>query len=189
MSTCSSCSHGNRGAIENALTRGISYRFLARKYSLSVGSIGRHNRSHVPAALRDRIASRRLGGVEKPLAELRRDEGENLLRLLVSQRARLGDIADRARAKNNFLAETQAEKQILAGLTVTGRLLGELASGGTTNVQTLIVAPAYLALRAALLTALAPPEFRNARAAVSAALRLVETAPEPEPLAIAGPTQ
>ncbi len=157
---------------------------------MGVGSISRHNRSHVPAALRDRIAARRLGGVEKSLQELKRDEGDNLLRLLVAQRARLENLADRARLKNNFIGEAQAEKQTLANLVTTARLLGELASGGTTTVQNLIIAPAYLALRAALLQALSPPEYASARAAVSAALRLVETAaPEPEPLAIAGPTQ
>jgi hypothetical protein len=122
--------------------------------------------------------------------ELKRDESDNLLRLLVSQRARLGDLADRARLKNNFIGEAHAEKQTLANLQVTGRLLLLLGSGGTTTVNQLIVSSDYLKLRAALLTALAPSEFRNARAAVSAALRLVETAaPEPEPLvAIAGPT-
>ena len=73
MSSCKTCSHGSRGAIENALSRGISYRTVARRWGLGVGSISRHNRSHVPAALRDRIAARRLGGVEKSLAELKRE--------------------------------------------------------------------------------------------------------------------
>jgi len=192
MSQCLTCAHGSRGAIENALSRGISYRTVARRWGLGVGSISRHNRSHVPAALRDRISARRLGGVEKSLQELKRDEGDNLLRLLVAQRARLGNVADRARAKNNFLGESGAEKLVLANLVTTARLLGELSTGSTTTVQNLIIAPAYLALRAALLQALSPPEYAKARAAVSAALRRVETAPVDEPaatLAIAGPSR
>jgi len=191
MSQCKTCAHGSRGAIEQALSRGISYRTLARRYHLGVGSISRHNRSHVPAALRDRISARRLGGVEKNLAALKRDESDNLLRLLVAQRARLGDLADRARMKNNFIGEAQAEKQTLANLVTTARLLGELSTGGsTTTVNQLIVSSDYLKLRAALLQALSNPEFSAARAAVGKALLAVETAPvEDAPLAIAGPAQ
>jgi hypothetical protein len=192
MSQCKVCSFGNRGALENALCRGTSYRTLARKYGLSAAGIGRHNRSHLPAALRDRISARRLGGVEQSLAELKRDEGDNLLRLLVAQRGRLGDLADRARMKNNFLGEAAAEKHVLANLTVTARLLGELSTGGsTTTVNQLVVSASYVKLRAALLQALTGDEFSNARARVSAALRSVETElDEPMPaLAIAGPTQ
>jgi hypothetical protein len=181
MGSCTICVHGNRASVEASLCRGMSYRALAKRYNVSVAAIGRHNRGHVSEALRDRLAARALGGgPEMSLAQLKASESDNLLSLLVAARARAADIADRARAVADLPGELGAEKQTLAVLVTTAKLLGELAGHTTVNQQNLIISPDYLRLRCALLKALSPPEFRAARLAVAAALRLVEVAPEPK---------
>jgi len=190
MTRCSICSSGNEPAITAALCRGASYRRLAKLYKVGVASVGRHARSHIPDATRDRSAARALGATVATLSELKTQESANLLTHLVEARARLFDITDRAREAKNLVAEVSAEKQVLAALTVTAKLLGELAGHATTVNQNLVISPDYFRLRASLMQALSPPECRAARLAVSAALRQIESAPlEPEPqLAIGGPT-
>ncbi len=48
---CSICFHDQRAAIDVALVRGASYRFIAAQYGLSTGALQRHRDSHLPKLL------------------------------------------------------------------------------------------------------------------------------------------
>ncbi len=179
MGACSACTHGERGAIDASLCRGTSYRILAKRYGLSIAALGRHRRSHLPERLRDKLGALALvGPTEISLDALRRDESEGLLSHLVNQRARLYSILGEAE-EEDFKAAAAIHARLTANLELTAKLLDQIGGHSTTIQNNLIVAPEYLALRAALLKALAPPEFRAARQAVSAALRDCE-ANQPE---------
>ena len=100
------------------------------------------------------------------LDALRRDESEGLLSHLVNQRARLYAILDLAEDQDFKVAAA-----IHARLSRHTRTNGQACLIGLADIQrpfgenNLVIAPEYLALRAALLKALAPPEFRAARQA------------------------
>jgi hypothetical protein len=178
MPRCTVCAHGERGAIEASLCRGTSYRALSKRHGLSVAALGRHRRSHVPEPLRDKLGALALVGCEVSLDALRRDESAGLLGHLVNQRARLYAILDLAEDQDLKVAAA-IHARLTATLELTAKLLDQIGGHSTTIQNNLIVAPEYLALRAALLKALAPPEFRAARQAVSVALRAIEsTTPE-----------
>jgi hypothetical protein len=192
VSRCSACSHPERGAIETLMARGLSYRVLAKRFGVSQAALGRHRRNkHCPEAVADKALAIALTGRDISLADLRRDESEGLLGHLVSQRGRLYNILDRAEgvgespALLDLRAAAAIHSRLTANLEATARLLGEIGTHSTTVTNNLIVAPQYLELRAKLLEALSPPQFRAARMAVVAALREIETAePSDEPVAI-----
>jgi hypothetical protein len=174
MGACTACSHGERGAIDASLCRGTSYRTLAKRYSLSVAALGRHRRSHIPERLRNKAASLALVGAEVDLDRLRASESENLLAHICNQRAKLYELLDLAEAGGDVKSCCAVHSRISATLELGARVLGEIAGHATTIQNTLVISSEYLALRAALLKALAPSEFRAARQAVSAALRAIE---------------
>lgn len=192
VSRCSVCSHSERGAIEVMMARGLSYRVLAKRFGVSQAALGRHRRnSHCPPAVADKALAIALTGRDANLADLRRDESENLLGHLISQRGRLYNILDRAEglgespALLDLRAAAAIHARLTANLELTARLLDEIGTHSTTVTNNLIVAPQYLELRAKLLEALSPPQFRAARHAVVAALRAIETIePTDEPLTV-----
>jgi len=67
---------------------------------------------------------------------------------------------------------TRVSSQLHANLELTGKLLGDLGIGSTTNVNVLVL-PAYVEMRVAVVQALAP--FPEARQAVAAALHQLES--------------
>src|SRR5260370_18057076 len=72
-----------------------------------------------------------------------------------------------------------AHKAVLINIEIEGKLLGELGQHTqNTTVQNLVIAPEYLRLRQLLLGALRP--YPQARAAVLAALRSVESVSDPD---------
>jgi len=128
--------------------------------------------------LRERSAAIALTGREVSLQELRRDESEGLLGHIVNQRGRIYSLLDRAE-EEDFRLAIGLHARLTANIELEARLLNEIGGHTTTVTQNLIVAPAYLQLRAALLRALAPGEFAAARKAVVSALRSIE-APQPD---------
>ena len=191
VSRCSVCSHSERGAIEVMMARGLSYRVLAKRFGVSQAALGRHRRnSHCPEVANKALAIA-LTGRDVSLADLGRDESEDLFGHLVSQRGRLYNILDRAEgvgespALLDLRAAAAIHARLTANLELTARLLDEIGTHSTTVTNNLIVAPQYLELRAKLLEALSPPQFRAARHAVVAALRDIETIePTDEPLTV-----
>lgn len=177
-SQCTICRHSERGAIEVSISRGASYKTVARRHNVSAAAISRHRKNHMSEQLRERSAAIALTGREVSLQELRRDESEGLLGHIVNQRGRIYSLLDRAE-EEDFRLAIGLHARLTANIELEARLLNEIGGHTTTVTQNLIVAPAYLQLRAALLRALAPGEFAAARKAVVSALRSIE-APQPD---------
>ena len=66
---------------------------------------------------------------------------------------------------------TRVVNQLHRNLEITGKLLGDLSSGGTT-INNVLVMPAYVEMRVELVRALAP--YPEARQAVASVLHRIE---------------
>ncbi|HUH08763.1 MAG TPA: hypothetical protein VML96_13265 [Egibacteraceae bacterium] len=101
--------------------------------------------------------------------QLRDEEAEGLLGHFVKQRARLWRLIDETEALGSFRDVIAAHGKLSDVLKAEAQLLGQVGGVRTVN---LYVTPEWVALRAALVQALAAhPE---ARQAVAAVLRRVE---------------
>jgi hypothetical protein len=167
---CSVCGHRELQAINLALARGVSVTALVRRYKLGPDSIYRHRNKHLPATVRAKL----LCGpdVEIDLDKLKESESQSLLANLVALRHRLFAALDTAEEYNDAGMLTRVSSQLHANLELTGKLLGDLGVGSTTNVNVLVL-PAYVELRVALVQALA--SFPEARQAVAAVLHGLES--------------
>jgi hypothetical protein len=144
---------------------------IARRFKLGVDSVYRHSRAHLPPQLRaSLLAGPDLDGVD--LDKLRESESQSLLANLVALRHRLFAALDTAEEYNDAGMLTRVASQLHANLELTGKLLGDLGVGGTTNINVLIQ-PQYIELRVALVQALA--SFPEARQAVAAVLHQLES--------------
>lgn len=161
---CSICAHRERAAIDLALARGVSVSALARRYKVSTDAIYRHQRSHLPPQLRAKL----LAGPDTAIDidRLKETESQSLLANLVALRNRLFASLDVAEEAGDSGMAARVAAQLHKNLELTGRLLGDLATG--TTITNVTVLPAYVHLRVELVRALAPfPEARQAVAAVA----------------------
>jgi len=167
---CTVCSHREASAIDLALARGVSVTALSRRYKLGPDSIYRHKNNHLPATVRAKL----LAGpdIEIDLDQLRESESQSLLANLVALRHRLFAALDAAEEYQDAGMLTRVASQLHANLELTGKLLGDLGVGSTTNVNVLVM-PAYIELRIALIGALAA--FPEAKLAVAQALHQLES--------------
>jgi hypothetical protein len=106
------------------------------------------------------------------LEKLRIDESEGLLQNLATQRARLLLLQDNAMDTENPGLATQISGAIHRNLELVGKYLGEFAQHQIRTTVSVLVAPEYLQMRAALVRALAP--YPDAKAAVAAVLHQIE---------------
>ena len=67
---CSICSHSERLEIDRLLLRGESYRKIAERFGLSMGSISRHREAHIGTDLRD-VREVMIQAREEALAEIK----------------------------------------------------------------------------------------------------------------------
>src|SRR5262245_2959889 len=149
---CSVCSHRELAQINTALARGVAAPAIARRFKLGADSVYRHSRNHLPPQLRaSLLAGPNLEGVD--LDKLKEDESQSLLANLVALRHRLFAAVDCAEEYQDAGMLTRVAGQLHANLELTGKLLGDLGVGGTTNVNVLIQ-PQYIELRVALVGAL-----------------------------------
>lgn len=151
--SCTVCGHADRAAIDAALVAGEANRRIAARFGLAETSVRRHRADHLPIALVRGQAAAAAAAADDLLGRLRALNRETADVLAAAKRAADHELRLKAIAR--------AEKQI----ELEGRMLGELADGQTVNV---LVLPEWLALRGAVLAALAP--FPEARAAVAVAL-------------------
>lgn len=185
---CSICRNDQCAAVDQALANGLSAAQASRRFSLSVDSLRRHKKNHIPPEVIRKARRRQLLGEQKyNLEELRQHESENLLARLVRQRLDLLKLIG-SMETNDPRGAVRGHATLLQNLELEGKLLGELGQHATTNIQqNLIVAPEYLRLRQLLNEALRP--FPAARQAVLAALRSVESSTDPnEPKRLEGST-
>jgi len=169
---CTICGHERRYAIELSLVHRIGAGTIARRFNVSIDAVKRHARNHLTPVQRAALLV-----ASKPTAvdleELRKSEGQGLLASLVAQRARLQTGIELALEAGDANAATRAEHVILQNLTVVGKLLSQFVTHHEIRSTSLLVSPDYLALRSAILRALAP--YPDARAAVGRALAELET--------------
>jgi hypothetical protein len=179
---CTVCAHDDRARIELLMARGASKRHVGDKFGLSPDAVWRHWRNgHVPEHVRASLAIKAL----KPGAELEKlvtDESVGLLENLQRIRATLYAQFDAAGEVGDRNAVAMLSARLHENLSLAARSTGELQKHAPGNVVNILMAPAYLDLRAALLRTLRP--FPDAARAVAEAFRRVE-APMIEGRAIA----
>src|SRR5215204_1817549 len=166
---CTVCRHREHAAIDLGLARGVSMGALARRYRVGADSLYRHRKAHLPPQLRAAL----LAGpdVEIDLDKLRDTESQSLLANLVAIRRRLFASLDTAEECGDGNMISRVASQLHNNLEITGKLVGDLASG-TTTINNVLVMPAYVEMRVELVRALAP--FSEARQAVAAVLHRIE---------------
>jgi hypothetical protein len=155
--TCTICTHAQRAAIEAALVAGNGHRDIAGRFGLSKTAVARHASDHV----KQEIAQ----------AQEARDEAQALdvVRQLKAINAAAVAILAAARRTGEHETALRAIDRIQRQLELQAKLLGELDDRPQVNV---LLAPEWLAVRSALLSALLP--YPQARIDVAAALVALE---------------
>src|SRR5262245_22564953 len=167
---CTVCAHREASAIDLALARGASVPALARRYDPRTDRICRHRANHLPATVRAKL----LAGpdIEIDLDLLKEAESQSLLANLVALRHRLFAALDAAEEYQDGGMLTRVASALHANLELTGKLLGDLGVGSTTNVNVLVL-PADVEMRVALVQALSA--FPEAKLAVAQVLHQLES--------------
>lgn len=167
--SCTVCQHRERAGIDLAIARGVSMNALAKRYGLGADSLGRHSRRHMPPQLRAALIAG--PALDIDLDRLRETESQSLLVHLVSLRHRLFATLDLMEENGDAHGLATLSSQLHRNLEITGRLLGDLMVGNN-SVTNILISPAYVELRHALVGALAG--FPEARIAVAAVLHRLE---------------
>lgn len=168
---CTVCKHRERAALDLALARGVSVKALSRRYKLGTDSIYRHANKHLPPQLRAKlVCGPDIEGVD--LEHLRSTESQSLLMNLIALRNRLLAGLDVAEEAGDSGMVARVANQIHSNLEITARLLGDLSTGGLT-INNVLVLPAYVEMRVALVKALAP--YPEAGQAVAKVLHRIES--------------
>jgi hypothetical protein len=170
---CRVCRSGDRHAIELEIARRVPVRAIAARFKpIGKDSVHKHAQRHMPAALLQAMRAKTLMP-EVDLARLREEEGRSLLEKFCAQRARLYLLIEAAEATHDIHAANAVHRTLMQNLQLTGKLLGQFIEGDRVIQQNLVISPAYLELRAALMRALF--HFPLARRAVLEELKKIET--------------
>jgi hypothetical protein len=167
---CNCCRHRELAGINLALARGVSVRALASRYGLSIDSLFRHRKNHLPPQLRASLIAG--PDLDIDLDKLRETESQSLLANLVALRGRLFSALDVGEEHGDANMVSRVAGQLHNNLELTGKLLGDLSSGHG-SVTNILIAPQYVEMRVELVRALAP--FPEARTAVAAVLHQIES--------------
>ena len=155
--TCTICQHPQRAGIDAALVTGTPYRRIASQFQVSEIAVRRHKAAHLPETLAQARDAEEVAHADDLLAQVR------------DLQARALSILDTAERAGDLRTALMAIREARSGLELLARLLGELSDAPQVNV---LVMPEWLAVRSALLLALAP--YGEARAAVASALLALE---------------
>jgi hypothetical protein len=168
---CGVCGHRERSAIDLAISRGVSITAISKRSGLHPDALYRHSKNHLPAQLRAKlVAGPDLDGIDLP--RLRETESQSLLLHLVNLRHRLFAALDAMEEFGDAGGLTSVSAQLHRNLEITGKLLGDLAVGSS-HVTNILVSPAYVEARGAIVGALRG--FPEAARAVAAALHGLES--------------
>lgn len=170
---CRICKHAERATIDQGLAEHRSINGMSKRFGVSIDSLHRHRRKHLPKAVVAKLMSGTAYEVQN-LEELKGRESERLLSNAVIVRSRLYALAEGAEAAGDFKAASQTYGVIIRSLELIGKLLDSFRGRERTTVNQLVISPDYLRLRGALIQALQP--YPAARAAVAAVLRDLESA-------------
>ncbi len=153
---CTICAHDQRPAIDGALVGGEALRGIARTFRVSDDALARHKADHLPTALVKAQEAEDVGHAIDIVKQLK----------LINQ-ATLSVLKE-ARDRGNHDTQLKAVDRVQKQIELQAKLIGELDERPQINV---LLAPEWLAVRAALFVALAPyPEARQAVAARLVAL-------------------
>lgn len=155
--SCTVCGHPSREAIDRALVGGAAIAALSREWLLSEDALARHRDAHLPKLLRAAHAEAEAGRALDVVAQLRAINQDSLA------------ILRAARAQGEHELALRAIDRLLRQVELQAKLLGDLDERPQINV---VASPEWLAVRAALLEALAP--YPEARVAVAARLARLE---------------
>ncbi len=151
--TCTLCAHPDRAAVERQIVAQAPYRNIAKQSGCSIAAIHRHL-PHVLKALTDEKAERDAAQALDVIAQLR---AVNVTTLAILREAR-----DEGKAGMALFAIDRLQKQIELQARLLG-LLDDRAKVDVTVAASITVSGEWIALRTALLRALAPvPEAREA---------------------------
>jgi hypothetical protein len=146
---CTVCARPEREAIDRALVDGTPNRRIASQYDVTERAVRNHKASHLPAALAKAHEVQEVADADTLLSRLR---GLNRETAAILKEAREEGSKDNELA---LKAIARVEKQI----ELEGRLLDVLKDRPQVNI---LVSPEWLAVRTAVLDALAPyPEARR----------------------------
>jgi hypothetical protein len=169
---CHLCRHPERARIEHLIARGASKKNIGEKFGVSEHSVGRHWKCHVSETVKAACMLKALKPGET-IEKLVTDENIGLLENLQRIRAILYSNFDAAHEAGDRHAVSALANRLHENLKIaalkTGELEKTITSASITNV---ILSPAYLELRGALLLALR--RYPEAAEAVVAAFRRVE---------------
>jgi len=170
VTRCRICAHRERAGIDLGLVRGVSVTALSRRYKVSTDSLYRHQKAHLPPQLRAALIAGPDLSID--LDKLKETESQSLLANLVALRHRLFASLDVAEEYGDVSMVTRVVGQLHQNLEITGKLLGDLGVG-TQNVTNVLIMPAYVELRVAIVDALRG--FPEAAKAVAATLHQIES--------------
>ncbi len=150
---CLVCSHPQRAEIDRCLVEGVSFRIVSKRYSVSVASIQRHNKDHVPTHVAKAQAAREVADADDLLAQIKglRNKAISLLKK-----------AEEAGDYRTALAGIKEARNCIETLL---EIEGKLDRRGVVN---LTVSADWVEIRSAILVALHP--YPDAATAVAAAL-------------------
>jgi hypothetical protein len=152
--TCTVCRHPDRKEIDEALFQQMPVRELAKRYpGLSIFALNRHGRMHLMQMLAKAKEAEEIGNADAILSRLRRleDRGWGLLQ--------------KAEAKEEFGAASQAMGQIRGCLELCAKLAGQIQESTVINI---VNQPEWAIVQNVLMLAL--EEHPAARIAVAKAL-------------------
>jgi hypothetical protein len=155
---CTICLHPERATIDTWLIAGEPLRNIAERTGTSATALHRHKTDHLPATLVKAAEAEGVAQALDVIAQLRAINGSSLAVLREARESRNGDLA--------LKAVDRIQKQI----ELQAKLLGDLDERQTVNI---LVAPEWLATRAAIMAALAPHPL--ACVAVAERLSALET--------------
>lgn len=154
---CTVCTHSAREAIDAALVTGGTLRTIADRWQVSKTALLRHRGEHLPAHLTRAKDAAEVASADALLAQV----GDLHRRTLA--------LLDTAEDGDDIKAALAAIREARGNLELLAKLVGQL---GEQPPVALVESAEFLAVRAALMAALAP--FPAARVAVAQALMRLE---------------
>ncbi len=155
--TCTICAHADRAEIDRALVAGEPFRHIAARENVSTTALQRHRNEHIPAHVPKAKEADAVADADDLLAQIR-----DLHRLAMH-------ILARASAAGDLRAALAGVKEARACIETLLEVEGEIDRRPQVN---LLVAPEWVAVRSALMVALAP--YPDARTAVTGQLVALE---------------
>ena len=154
---CTVCSHAQREAIDRELVAGTAFPAIAALYrDTSVDALGRHKAAHLPLRLVQAQGAHEVADADDLLAQLRG---------LAEEAHR---IKGKAEASGDYRTALAGVRELVRIVEVLAELRGELDR----RPVNILVMPQWIAVRTALMEALAP--FVEARVAVAERLLALE---------------